>query len=59
MSCREDEFAFPSVPWALQHYREIAGETAFAVRTNPPPDSVGPSADGTGYRPQKQEQPRG
>jgi len=51
----EDEFAFPSVPWALQHYREIAGQTAFAVRTNPP----GPAADGTAFSTLKQEQQRG
>ncbi|MXY40141.1 MAG: NUDIX hydrolase [Rhodospirillaceae bacterium] len=55
----EDEFAFPSVPWALQHYREIAGETAFAVRTNPPPGPMGPSADGTAFSSPKQERPRG
>ena len=55
----DDEFAFPSVPWALQHYREIAGETAFAVRTNPPPGSMGPSADGTAFSSPKQERPRG
>ena len=55
----EDEFAFPSVRWALDHYREIAGGAAFAVRTNPPPGSMGPAADGPGYRPQQQEKPRG
>lgn len=32
----EAEFAFPSVHWALQHYREIGGADVFAVRTNPP-----------------------
>ena len=46
-----DEFAFPSVPWALQHYREIAGQAAFAVRTNPPPGPMGPASDGMDYRP--------
>ena len=51
----EDEYAFPSVHWALQHYREIAGETAFAIRTNPP----SPPTDGTAYSSPKQEQPRG
>ena len=51
----EDEYAFPSVHWALQHYREIAGETSFAIRTNPP----SAAADGTAYSSPKQEQPRG
>ena len=55
----EDEFAFPSVPWALQHYREIAGQTAFAVRTNPPSGPTGPAADGTSFSSPKQEHPRG
>jgi ADP-ribose pyrophosphatase YjhB (NUDIX family) len=30
-----DELAFPSVRWALGHYREIAGAESFAARTNP------------------------
>jgi ADP-ribose pyrophosphatase YjhB (NUDIX family) len=30
-----DEIAFPSVRWALGHWRETAGETSFAARTNP------------------------
>ena len=51
----EDEYAFPSVHWALQHYREIAGKIAFAIRTNPP----SAAADGTAYSSPKQEQPRG
>jgi ADP-ribose pyrophosphatase YjhB (NUDIX family) len=29
------EIAFPSVRWALAHWRETAGETSFAARTNP------------------------
>ena len=28
--------AFPSVHWALHHHREVAGQAAFAPRTNPP-----------------------
>lgn len=31
-----DDLAFPSVHWALNHHREVAGQTAFAARTNPP-----------------------
>lgn len=31
-----DEIAFPSVHWALQHHRELRGETSFAPRGNPP-----------------------
>jgi ADP-ribose pyrophosphatase YjhB (NUDIX family) len=31
-----DEIAFPSVRWALGHWRETRGETAFAPRVNPP-----------------------
>lgn len=31
-----EELAFPSVRWALDHYREVAGEIAFAPRSNPP-----------------------
>lgn len=30
------ELAFPSVHWALHHHREVAGQPAFAPRTNPP-----------------------
>ncbi len=29
------ELAFPTTRWALDHYRELVGETRFAVRTNP------------------------
>jgi ADP-ribose pyrophosphatase YjhB (NUDIX family) len=31
-----DEIAFPSVRWALGHYREIGETPHFAARTNPP-----------------------
>lgn len=30
-----DEIAFPSVHWALGHYREVRGEDFFAPRANP------------------------
>jgi ADP-ribose pyrophosphatase YjhB (NUDIX family) len=30
------EIAFPSVHWALGHFREVRGQPAFAPRTNPP-----------------------
>ena len=30
-----DALAFPSVHWALDHYREVEGQEGFAVRTNP------------------------
>jgi ADP-ribose pyrophosphatase YjhB (NUDIX family) len=30
-----DELAFPSVHWALGHYRESRGKTTFAARSNP------------------------
>ena len=30
-----DEIAFPSVHWALGHFREVEGEHEFAPRTNP------------------------
>lgn len=30
-----DELAFPSVGWALNHHREVAGEAVFAPRGNP------------------------
>jgi ADP-ribose pyrophosphatase YjhB (NUDIX family) len=29
------ELAFPSVHWALNHYREVRGQAVFAARTNP------------------------
>jgi ADP-ribose pyrophosphatase YjhB (NUDIX family) len=31
-----ETLAFPSVRWALDHYREVEAEEGFAVRTNPP-----------------------
>ncbi len=31
-----DDLAFPSVHWALNHHREVAGQAAFIARTNPP-----------------------
>jgi ADP-ribose pyrophosphatase YjhB (NUDIX family) len=31
-----DDIAFPSVHWALNHHRELRGETTFAPRSNPP-----------------------
>lgn len=30
------EIAFPSVTWALQHYRSVEGQREFAPFTNPP-----------------------
>ena len=30
------DLAFPSVHWALNHYKEVAGQSAFAAFTNPP-----------------------
>lgn len=30
------DLAFPTTRWALAHYREIAGQREFAVRSNPP-----------------------
>lgn len=30
------ELAFPSVRWALHHFREVRNETVFAARGNPP-----------------------
>lgn len=33
-----DEIAFPSVHWALDHFREIGGAVEFAVRGNPDGD---------------------
>lgn len=32
--------AFPTVRWALDHYREVLGERVFAVRGNPPGETV-------------------
>lgn len=31
-----DEIAFPSVVWALNHWRQVEGQAAFAPFTNPP-----------------------
>jgi len=31
-----DELAFPSVHWALKHFDEVRGQSAFAPRANPP-----------------------
>ena len=31
-----DDIAFPSVRWALEHYREVGDAEHFAARTNPP-----------------------
>jgi ADP-ribose pyrophosphatase YjhB (NUDIX family) len=39
-----DEIAFPSVHWALRHYRETAGLAVFAPCTEPP-DSAHPLAE--------------
>lgn len=33
-----DDIAFPSVHWALSHFREVEGQAVFAPRTNPPGD---------------------
>ena len=30
-----EEIAFPSVHWALGHFKEVEGETVFAPRANP------------------------
>jgi ADP-ribose pyrophosphatase YjhB (NUDIX family) len=30
------DLAFPSVRWALHHYREVRDQPVFAARTNPP-----------------------
>jgi ADP-ribose pyrophosphatase YjhB (NUDIX family) len=30
------DLAFPTVHWALNHYREVVGQPKFAARTNPP-----------------------
>ena len=32
------DFAFPSVHWAVTHYKEVVGEAAFQPHTNPPGD---------------------
>ena len=31
-----DDLAFPSVRWALHHYREVRDQAVFSARTNPP-----------------------
>ena len=31
-----DQLAFPSVHWALKHFDEVRGQSAFAPRANPP-----------------------
>ncbi len=31
-----EELAFPSVHWALKHFREIQGKTTFPAFSNPP-----------------------
>ena len=31
-----DDIAFPSVHWALGHFREVAGQAQFQTRSNPP-----------------------
>ena len=41
-----DDLAFPSVRWALGHYHESLGQTAFAAKVNPP----GESGDYPGHR---------
>jgi ADP-ribose pyrophosphatase YjhB (NUDIX family) len=33
------DLAFPSVRWALQHYREVRGQPEFVTWTNPPGES--------------------
>lgn len=33
-----DDLAFPSVRWALNHFKEVAGQPAFEPRTNPAGD---------------------
>ena len=30
------ELAFPSIRWALEHYRQVEGQTSFPAFTNPP-----------------------
>ena len=34
-----DDLAFPTVRWALGHYRESLGRESFAARGNPPGDT--------------------
>ena len=36
-----DELAFPSVRWALRHYREVAGQAVYAPFANPADDMAG------------------
>ena len=46
-----DDIAFPSVHWALGHYRELRGQPVFAPRGNPPSepgDPAGPEPRGGG-----------
>ena len=31
-----DDLAFPTVRWALHHYREVCGQPVFTARSNPP-----------------------
>src|SRR5262249_39156889 len=31
-----DDLAFPTVRWALHHYREVCAESVFSARANPP-----------------------
>lgn len=40
------DLAFPSVHWALGHYREVLGETVFAPRNNPPGETGDKLPDG-------------
>lgn len=35
-----DEIAFPTVCWALRHHREVGNGADFAVRSNPPSQSL-------------------
>lgn len=37
------EIAFPSVHWALRHYREVRDQAVFAPATNPPGESARPA----------------
>jgi hypothetical protein len=39
-----DDIAFPSVHWALGHYRELRDQRVFAPRGNPPPGQGDPPA---------------
>ncbi|MEM7224615.1 MAG: NUDIX hydrolase [Pseudomonadota bacterium] len=41
-----DDLAFPSVHWALGHYREVWEEPAFAPRSNPPGEDGGMTEGG-------------